>query len=202
MIFKLSRLTHIRTTLIRIKSVQLFVTLAFLFTVACKDSKEKNAQKDWPDSFKIGRVATDKEISAWDIDVRPDGKGLPAGSGRIADGRNIYAAKCASCHGITGKEGPQIRLVAPMGDTSKSKAIGNYWPYASTLFDYIRRTMPYTMPGSLNDNEVYGLTAFLLYSNKIIDSTTEMNAQNLPKVVMPAQKYFVTDDRKGGPEVR
>ena len=173
-----------------------------MFTVACKDSKEKNAQKDWPVSFKIGRVATDKEISAWDIDVRPDGKGLPPGSGRIADGRDIFAAKCASCHGNTGKEGPYNRLVAPMGDTSKSKAIGNYWPYASTLFDYIRRTMPYTMPGSLNDNEVYGLTAFLLYSNKIIDSTTEMNAQNLPKVVMPAQKYFVTDDRKGGPEVR
>jgi len=200
--FKLSRLPQIRTTLIDIKSVCLFVTLALLFAVACKDNKEKNEQKDWPASFKIGRVATEKEITAWDIDVRPDGKGLPPGYGRIADRRDIYAVKCASCHGITGKEGPLNRLVTPMGDTSKSKAIGNYWPYASTLFDYIRRTMPYTMPGSLNDNEVYSLTAFLLYSNKIIDSTTEMNAQNLPKVVMPAQKYFVTDDRKGGPEVR
>jgi len=200
--FKLSRLQYIRTTLIKIKSVYFFIPLALLFAVACQDNKEKNGQKDWPASFKIGRVATEKEISAWDIDVRPDGKGLPHGFGRVTDGREIYAAKCASCHGITGKEGPFNRLVAPMGDTTKSKAIGNYWPYASTLFDYIRRTMPYTMPGSLNDNEVYGLTAFLLYSNKIIDSTIEMNAQNLPKVVMPAQKYFVTDDRRGGPEVR
>jgi len=89
-----------------------------------------------------------------------------------------------------------------MGDTTKTKTIGNYWPYSTTLFDYIRRAMPYNAPGSLKDNEVYSLSAYLLYINKIIDSTTIMNRSTLPEVKMPAQPYFVNDDRRGGPEVR
>jgi S-disulfanyl-L-cysteine oxidoreductase SoxD len=156
----------------------------------------------WPSSFGLGRPAVQKEIDAWDISVRPDGKGLPAGSGNVATGLSIYQIKCAACHGKTGIEGPYARLVASMDDTTKTKAIGNYWPYATTLFDYTRRAMPYNAPGSLSADEVYSLTAFLLHVNKIIDSNTVMTAESLPKVVMPARKFFVPDDRKGGPEIR
>ena len=144
--------------------------------------------------------ASPSEIAVMDIDVRPDGKGLPTGSGKVETGKNIYALKCAACHGATGSEEVSNRLVAAMGDTVKAKTIGNYWPYATTIFDYVRRTMPYNAPGSLQDNEVYALTAYLLYANKIIDSSMEINANTLPSVVMPAKKFFIPDDRKGGTE--
>jgi S-disulfanyl-L-cysteine oxidoreductase SoxD len=156
----------------------------------------------WPARFGIGRPATTAEIAAWDISVRPDGKGLPPGSGNARAGQEIFAAKCAACHGRTGREGPYVRLVGPMGDTTKAKTIGNYWPYATTIFDYTWRAMPYNAPGSLSATEVYSLTAFLLAENKIIDPGEVMDAKQLPKVVMPAKKFFVPDDRRGGPEVR
>jgi mono/diheme cytochrome c family protein len=156
----------------------------------------------WPVSFGFGRVATPNEIAALDISVRPDGKGLPEGSGNPRSGRTIYQIKCAACHGRTGVEGPFARLVSQMGDTAKAKTIGNYWPYATTIFDYTRRAMPWNAPGSLSANEVYSLTAFLLQANRIIDSNTVLTAENLPKVIMPARQFFVTDDRKGGPEIK
>lgn len=156
----------------------------------------------WPASFGIGREATRSEIKAWDIDISPDGKGLPAGEGNVETGRTIYEIKCIACHGKNGSGGSYGRLLGVMGDTTKTKTIGNYWPYSTTLFDYIRRAMPYNVPGSLKDNEVYSLSAYLLYINKIIDSTTSLNRSTLPKIKMPAQPYFVNDDRRGGPEVR
>ncbi|MBV4355923.1 c-type cytochrome [Pinibacter aurantiacus] len=157
---------------------------------------------EMPATFGIGRKATNAEIKAWDIDVRPDGKGLPYGSGNATEGKVIFTQKCAACHGKEGEGGAYARLVGAMGDTVKAKTIGNYWPWSTTLFDYIRRTMPYNMPGSLKDDEVYSLTAYLLYRNKIIDSTKNMDAKSLPKVVMPARQYYVDDDRRGGPEIR
>ncbi|RDC64254.1 c-type cytochrome [Adhaeribacter pallidiroseus] len=163
---------------------------------------------NWPVSFGFGKPATAQEIALLDIDVRPDGKGLPGGSGTVLAGKAVYAVKCAACHGKTGVEGPNNRLVSVAenetagAETSKEKTIGNYWPYATTLFDYIRRAMPFNAPGSLTNEEVYALTAFLLNANKIIPSEASINAETLPKVVMPAQKLFVPDDRKGGPEVR
>lgn len=159
----------------------------------------------WPASFGFGKTATPQQIAAQDIDVRPDGLGLPAGSGTVAQGKAIYALKCIACHGSAEKVVAGAKLPAPIlvsDSVSKVKAIGNYWPYASTVFDYIRRSMPYNLPGSLTDNEVYGLTAYLLNANKIIKPDAVLNAQTLPKVVMPAQKIFITDDRKGGPEIR
>lgn len=156
--------------------------------------------KNWPAHFGFGNPATAGKIAAIDIDVRPDGAGLPGGSGTVQEGQRLYAVKCAGCHGISGVEGPYGHLVA--SDTSKAKTIGNYWPYATTVFDYIRRAMPFTAPGSLRNDEVYQLTAFLLYANKLIDSNTIINAQTLPKVEMPAKKLFVPDDRKGGTEIR
>jgi cytochrome c len=155
----------------------------------------------WPIRFEIGRPATAAEISWLDHDVRPDGTGLPAGSGTVAAGKAVYAAKCAACHGTTGVEGPHNRLVA-QADNKREKTIGNYWPYATTLFDYIRRAMPYNAPGSLTDEEVYAVTAFLLRANGLIDSAAVLDARTLPAVAMPARPRFVPDDRRGGPEVR
>jgi len=156
----------------------------------------------WPKTFGFGRPASSGEIISKDIDVRSDGKGLPGGSGDAATGRIIYLAKCAYCHGKTGIEGPYNRLVGTVSDTLKVKTIGNYWPYATTIFDYIRRAMPLDTPGSLSSVEVYSLTAFLLASNKIVDSNVVINAQTLPEIIMPAKEFFVPDDRKGGPEIR
>ncbi|MDN3547653.1 c-type cytochrome [Mucilaginibacter aquaedulcis] len=159
----------------------------------------------WPASFGFGKTATPQQIATQDIDVRPDGLGLPVGSGTVAQGKAIYALKCIACHGSAEKVVAGAKLPAPVlvsDSASKVKAIGNYWPYASTVFDYIRRSMPYNLPGSLTNNEVYDLTAYLLNANKIIKPDAVLNAQTLPKVVMPAQKLFITDDRKDGPEIR
>jgi len=160
-----------------------------------------------PARFGFGRPATAQEIAVWDIDVRPDGKGLPSGQGDVKKGRILYAQKCAVCHGDDGREKPGVKLpgAALVGDTSassKPKTIGNYWPYATTLFDYMRRAMPYNLPGSLSNGEVYSLTAYLLSANKIIKDDVVLDAKNLYKVVMPAKKLFIMDDRKGGPEIR
>lgn len=161
----------------------------------------------WPASFGYGRTATQAEISAWDIAIRPDGKGLPAGQGDVKTGKAIYAIKCAPCHGENGTETPGVKLLGTplVSDTSaksRPKTIGNYWPYATTVFDYIRRAMPYNQPGSLSNSEVYSITAYLLNANKIIKADGVLNAKNLPKIIMPAKKLFIMDDRKGGPEVK
>ncbi|MFT4031966.1 MAG: cytochrome c [Siphonobacter sp.] len=150
--------------------------------------------------FKLGRPATAQELIRWPSAIRPDGRGLPPGSGTARAGQSIYTQKCAACHGKTGVEGPNDRLVAV--DSLPAKAIGNYWPYATTVFDYIRRAMPYNLPGSLSDQEVYSLTAFLLEANRLIPAGQVMNAQTLPKVHMPARSKYILDDRQGGPIIR
>jgi cytochrome c553 len=156
-----------------------------------------------PATFGIGRPATPAEIAALDIDIGPDGSGLPPGRGTAADGAPNYAARCASCHGKTGKEGPNDVLVGRLpGDTfpfakdpRAPKTIGSYWPYATTVFDYIRRAMPPDKPGSLRDDEVYNLVAFLLASNELIPQDAVVDAASLPKVKMPARDHFVPDTR-------
>jgi len=157
--------------------------------------------------FGFGKPATAQEIALLDIDVRPDGKGLPPGQGDATKGKVLYLAKCVACHGDNDSDLSKVKLLAPIlvSDTtakSRPKAIGNYWPYATTLYDYLRRSMPYNAPGTLTDNEVYSLTAYLLSANKIIKPTQVLNAKNLPKIIMPAKKLFIMDDRKGGPDVK
>jgi cytochrome c len=132
----------------------------------------------------------------------PDGTGLPAGSGTPAAGAPLYAARCARCHGQTGKEGPndvlvgQPRVDFPFAkDPALRHTIGNYWPYATTVFDYIRRAMPADAPGSLSNAEVYDLTAFLLHANGLIPADAVIDAATLPKVAMPAREHFVPDTR-------
>ena len=163
-------------------------------------------------TFGFGRPATAAEIAAWDIDVRPDGTGLPPGGGTARQGAVVYAVRCAMCHGATGSEArlPYPRLVGrdprqgfPFGrDPSLAKTVGNYWPYATTLYDYINRAMPPNTPGSLSPNNVYSLVAYLLWRNEIIPDTMVVNAQTLPRVVMPARDRFVPDNRRGGAEIR
>ena len=158
----------------------------------------------------IGRVATTEEIKALDIDVMPDGRGLPPGSGTVADGAKVYAAKCASCHGKNGEGSSAERLVAL--DSGKNfdfatngklpRAIGNYWPYATTLYDYTYRAMPFMQPGTLTPNETYSLVAFMLALNKIVPDDAVMDAKTLPQVKMPARDRFVIDNRKGGKVVK
>ncbi len=151
----------------------------------------------------LGRAVEQTEIDAWDIDVRPDGKGLPAGQGTVAHGEQVYAQYCLSCHGEAGKGGINDQLVGripfdafPFGsDPGKTKTVGNYWPYATTLFDYIRRAMPYSSPGVLSNEEVYSVTAYLLYLNRIVSQDTIIDADTLPTVRMPARDRFVIDDR-------
>ena len=152
------------------------------------------------DTLSIGRDANAADIERWDIDVGPDGDGLPAGSGTARQGEKIYLEKCADCHGSDGQKG-RDKLAGPPGDGRK-KTIGNYWPYATTIFDYIRRAMPPATPGSLSSDELYALTAWLLHLNSIITTDDEMNAETLPLLRMPALNRFVPDDRLGGPEVR
>ncbi|MHA4844899.1 c-type cytochrome [Flavitalea antarctica] len=161
-----------------------------------------NDPSKWPAAFSIGTPVSKSAIDSIDIDVMPDGRGLPAGKGHASQGRKIYLLKCAACHGNSGREGPDNRLVSLKDDTTKEKTIGNYWPYATTVFDYIRRAMPLNSPGSLTDAEVYHLTTYLLSANKIIDSTTILTADNLSKIKMPAHKLFINDNRKGGHEIK
>ena len=156
-----------------------------------------------PQHFGIGRAATASEVAAWDIDIMPDGTGLPPGRGTSSEGATIFSSRCAACHGKTGKEGPNDILVGrepregfPFSrDPKLPHTIGNYWPYATTVFDYIRRAMPPDAPGSLKDTEVYSLTAFLLQANELIAADAVIDLTTLPKVVMPARDRFVPDAR-------
>jgi cytochrome c len=164
-----------------------------------------------PTRLGLGVAATQARLAAIDIDANAEGRGLPPGRGTAAEGAALYAAQCASCHGVRGEGlGTFPRLVGPAADTSFRfggdvklvKTPGNYWPYATTLYDYIHRAMPYYAPGSLRPDEVYGLVAYLLAENRIIGRDAVMDARSLPGVRMPARGRFVADDRLGGPGFR
>ena len=149
------------------------------------------------DAPRFGQPMTPADIAPWDISIGPDGVGLPPGSGTPAQGAEVYAAHgCAACHGEKGSGGPAGALVGggPLNSTDRDppKLIGNYWPYATTIFDFTRRAMPWQQPKSLTDNEVYALTAYLLALNKIIGENDVMNAETLPKVKMPNRDGFIS----------
>jgi S-disulfanyl-L-cysteine oxidoreductase SoxD len=144
----------------------------------------------------LGKPISQEDLASWDISIGPDGAGLPAGSGTVKQGEAVFAAKCQPCHGEKGAGRPNDRLVGGQGslpgDKPAVKTVGSYWPYATTLFDYIRRAMPFNESKSLTNDEVYGVVAYLLNLNGIIPESEVMNAQSLPKVAMPNREGFVT----------
>jgi cytochrome c len=142
----------------------------------------------------LGTPISEAEIAAWDISILPDGSGLPPGSGTPSDGARIFATKCATCHGENGKGGSAAALVGGRPLTSgieTPKTIANFWPYATTLFDFTRRAMPWPRPRTLTNDEVYALIAYMLSLNKIVGEDAVMNAQTLPKVRMPNRDGFI-----------
>jgi cytochrome c len=142
----------------------------------------------------LGRPATPAEVAGWDISILPDGTGLPPGSGTPEQGAVVYTQKCQACHGEKGAGQPNDQLVGGQGtlaSASPVRTIGSYWPYATTVFDYVRRAMPYTQPQSLTNDEVYAVAAYLLHLNGIIGAQDVMNAQTLPQVKMPNRDNFL-----------
>ena len=144
----------------------------------------------------IGRVATPDEIASWDISIGPDGAGLPPGRGTPKQGEMVYAEKCVACHGEKGAGKPNDQLVGGRGslsgDQAPVKTVGSFWPYATTLFDYVRRAMPLNAPKSLSDDEVYAVCAYILQLNGIIGEADAMDAETLPQVQMPNRDGFVS----------
>ena len=168
----------------------LHVALA-LVLAGCASASATRGRMEGPN---LGREATPAQIAGWDISVGPDGAGLPPGRGTPAAGATVYEQKCQACHGAKGAGQPNDRLVGGQGTLASRapvKTIGSYWPYATTVFDYVRRSMPYIQPHSLSNDEVYAVTAYLLHLNGIIGESDEMNAQALPKVKMPNQPNFI-----------
>lgn len=143
----------------------------------------------------LGKPISEAELKAWDISVMPDGTGLPPGSGTAAQGQKIFAEKCSACHGDNGKGGPAggpLAGGAPLTNgIDTPKTLGNFWGYSTTLFDFIRRAMPFNEPRTLAPDEVYALSAYLLSLNKIIGENDTMDAQSLPKVKMPNRDNFI-----------
>jgi len=165
------------------RAVALLVTLAFTSAAFAAESPH------------LGKPVSEADIKAWDISVLPDGSNLPPGSGTPAEGAKLYVDKgCNLCHGDNGKGGPNPALVGnpPLtGDVAALKTIANFWAWPTTLFDYIRRAMPWPTPHTLSDDEVYALCAYLLAANNLIPQDEVMNAQTLPKVKMPNHDNFI-----------
>jgi S-disulfanyl-L-cysteine oxidoreductase SoxD len=141
----------------------------------------------------LGQPITAKDIAAWDISIQPDGAGLPPGSGTPAQGAKIFAEKCTACHGQNARGGNNATLVggAPIRNMDSVRTIANFWPYSTTVFDFIRRAMPWQQPRTLGNDEVYALTAYILAENKLIGANEVMNAETLPKVHMPNRDGFI-----------
>ena len=151
------------------------------------------------ESPNLGQVATPEQIAAWDISIGPDGVGLPSGSGTPKQGEAVYAAKCVTCHGEKGAGKPNDQLAGGQGtlpgDKTPVKTVGSFWPYATTVFDYVRRAMPYNESKSLTNDETYAVVAYILNLNGIIADNDTIDAQTLPKVKMPNRDGFVTFSR-------
>jgi cytochrome c len=185
------------------------IALGFLALAAagCRlDAREDYLGDKDPKQYGLGKTADSAAIAAMNIDVTAEGAGLPAGSGTPEQGATIYAGACATCHGANGEGKPPAypQLIGgPKGNVDFSsdfkipRTIGNYWPFATTLYDYIRRAMPLTAPGTLTADQTYAVTAYLLNREGIVPANTPMNAKSLAAVQMPARSRFVLDDRRG-----
>ena len=151
-------------------------------------------------SLGLGRPATDNEVASWDIDIRPDGKGLPVGSGSVIIGEELYTDNCASCHGDFGEGIDRWPELAGGFDTLDSedpvKTVGSYWPYLSTVWDYVHRAMPFGNAQSLSNDEVYSITAYIMYLNDLVDEDFELSNLNFEEVRLPNEQNFYQDNRE------
>jgi len=148
------------------------------------------------DSPGLGQPVDAETLANIDYTILPDGNGLPAGSGTAADGAKVYAEKCIACHGEGGTGGVNDALVGGIGSLasgSPNKTVGSYWPYATTVFDYVRRAMPMQAPGTLSSDEIYAVSAYILFLNGIVEEDAEMTAETLPMVKMPNRDGFAWD---------
>jgi mono/diheme cytochrome c family protein len=148
--------------------------------------------------YGIGRIATPAEIAGWNIDIGPDGENLPAGSGSVSHGHEIFDQQCAACHGAKGEGGVGDRLVGGQGTITTPKPIktvGSFWPYAPTLFDYIRRAMPQNAPQSLGNDDVYAVSAYILNMNGLLPADATLDAKTLSAIKMPNRNMFIGDPR-------
>jgi S-disulfanyl-L-cysteine oxidoreductase SoxD len=162
------------------------VALASLFAAAAAQAGE---------DYGLGRDATAAEIAQWDIEVAPDGAGLPPGQGNVGEGEVVFASRCASCHGDRGQGRPMDRLVGGAGTIATKKpvkTVGSFWPYATTLFDFVRRAMPFDAPQSLSPSETYAVCAYVLFLNGILPADATLDARSLPRVTMPNRNAFVS----------
>jgi cytochrome c len=153
-------------------------------------------------AFALGHTPSPDRLKAIDIEVTPDGRGLAPGNGSAAAGKDVYARRCETCHGPTGTEGPQDVLVGGKGSLATErplKTVGSYWPFATTLWDYIRRAMPFDHPGTLTVDEIYSVTAYVLYMNGIVGEQEVLSQTTLPQVKMPNRDGFVGDPRPDVP---
>lgn len=144
----------------------------------------------------LGTAVGSADIARWDISIAPDGRGLPSGAGNARQGQRIYEAKCQTCHGAKGEGKPADRLAGGIGSLagpSPLRTVGSYWPYATTLFDYVRRAMPIGAPLSLSDDEVYAVCAYVLHLNGLLGEDAILNAQTLPALRMPNRDGFIDD---------
>ncbi|WP_441228405.1 c-type cytochrome [Tardiphaga sp. 20_F10_N6_6] len=147
-------------------------------------------------AFDFGRHATPDEISLWDIDVRPDGKGLPDGTGSVTRGKLVYEDNCSACHGVKGNDGIKDRLFGGQGSLASNtplKTVGSFWPYATTLFDYIHRAMPYQAPGSLSTDDTYAVAAYILSLNGVLPANGKLDKHSLPNIKMPNRDGFIPE---------
>ena len=144
--------------------------------------------------YGLGRAPTPEQVKAWDISIGPDGTGLPEGNGTVIEGKDVYARRCQRCHGANaagGDEGPLVGGKGSLGTAKPLKTVASYWPYATTLWDYVNRTMPYDRPGALTPDEVYAVTAYVLFLNGIVAERDSLTKDTLPRVRMPNRDGFV-----------
>jgi S-disulfanyl-L-cysteine oxidoreductase SoxD len=186
---------------------RLFCAAAALILIAFDAAISAVSAQGYPSAFNFGEPLSDRDVAAMGSAIALDGKGLPPGSGDYAKGKQVYETGCAACHGADLKgvaglpdmpAGAALRLIGGRGSLTDRRPIltvESYWPYATTLFDYTRRAMPFTAPGILTADEVYAVTAYILGEANIIDRTTVLDRQTLPKVQMPNRDGFIPDPR-------
>ena len=177
-----------------INKILIILVLTLTGSVYATDAAKQDRKNLIQEGPNLGHVATSEEVAALSINVFPDGRGLPDGSGSVTQGAKIYQSNCIACHGPSGLGGSAEPLAgAEMGLTDEwpEKTIGTLWPHATTLFDFTRRSMPMTAPGSLSNNETYALTAYLLYLNGIVAEDTVLNKETIMQVKMPNENGFI-----------